>query len=183
MSKRRLQFYLYLSLILIYLVITLLPAPDALVLQHYHLSATSYRLVDLAVVLPFIAIWLIAYYGFSRLRRYSELIANSRDGHQVFRLSQGLMVLAYGLPFAAIANAWLTYLSRHNMVSASMATIVHHYVDVIFPVIAFFVISIGARRLSDQVKARTKSICIKNTSKVSCIGRLGHRLPGVLLRL
>jgi len=147
-------FYWYALFVLMYVGLTLLPAPDAKMLAKYHVSATGLRLLDFTLIVPIVVIWLIAFYGYNKLHAYSQLIKNNKDGKQVLKLSHGLLAFAVGLPLSSIFGATLSLIALHHKSFTAGATIISNYTGLLYPLIAFIFISMGARGLSEISKSR-----------------------------
>jgi hypothetical protein len=148
------HFYLAILLILIYLGLALIPSPDPAAIARYHLTATTLRIIDAAILLPFAGIWMVAIYGYHRFMKYALLIKDSKDGVQILTMAQGLRYLAYGLPVAGIVSQVLTQFALHHSISLPAAKIITNYFNLILPLIAFIIISRGARGLADLRKLR-----------------------------
>lgn len=151
-------FYWYIILILIYAGFTFLTAPPKATLAKYHLTSTGLRLLDITVVLPVVGIWFAAFYGYYKLNLYSKLIAHTKDGKQILILTKGIFILTLGLPLTSIAKQILTLIADHHHAFTNMSIIISNYVALLFPLVAFFVISQGARGLSRIAKKRTSYV-------------------------
>lgn len=132
----------------------LIPAPDPIALKHYHLSPTGLRVLEFTLVVPIVAIWFTVFYAYDRLHRYSKLIRNNKDGKAVMRLSDGLLAFALGIPLSSILSTALKVIGRHYPSLTGITTITSNYIGVLYPLIAFIFISMGARALSEISKSR-----------------------------
>ncbi|HSX05244.1 MAG TPA: hypothetical protein VLF69_02150 [Candidatus Saccharimonadales bacterium] len=132
----------------------LIPAPDAVALKHYHLSPTGLRALDFTLMVPIAIIWFTLFYAYAKLYRYSKLIKSNKDGKAVVKLSQGLLAFAIGLPLSSILSTTLQLIARHYTNLVAITTIISNYLGVLYPLIAFIFISIGARGLSEISKSR-----------------------------
>lgn len=148
-------FYWYTALALIYIGLTLLPSPAAATLSKYHISGTGLRLLDFTLIIPSLIMWFAVAYGYQRLHTYSQLIKGNKDGKQVARLSNGLFVLAIGIPLNSILSSTLALVARHHPSFTAGATIISNYASVLYPLVAFIFISMGARGLVTIAKVRT----------------------------
>src|SRR5690242_12023461 len=97
MQIRSKLFYTYVAFVLLYAVSFMFNRPIA-TLQRLELSDLQYRLISLSVLIPLVLIWFAAFYGYAKLRAYTNLIKDSPDGKYVACITTGLMVLAIGLP-------------------------------------------------------------------------------------
>ena len=147
-------FYCYVALVATYIAVMLLPAPDPATLTRYHLSILSLRLLDFTIIIPMAAIWYAAFYGYTKLHAYGQLIKDNKDGKQVARLARGLLTLAIGLPLSSILSNALHVIARDHPSFTGGATIIGNYGAVLYPLIAFLFISMGARGLSELAKSR-----------------------------
>lgn len=154
MKLKSKTFYWYLAAIVAYLCLTILPAPDAATLTKYHLSATALRALDFTLVIPTLIMWFATFYGYQKLHDYSQIIKHNKDGAQVTKLARGLFVLAIGLPLNSIIADILALIARHHASFTASATIISNYTSVLYPLVAFIFISIGARGLLSIAKAR-----------------------------
>lgn len=154
MIRKNYILYSYIVLVLLYFGIIFLTPPAAATLHRYHLTATTLRLLDVTIALPLAFIWYMALYGYARLKSYSQLIKTSKDGRQIVKITQGLMVLALGLPLSAVISAILKYIADNHAQLTGLSSVISNYVNLLFPLIAFVIISGGTRGLSELVKAR-----------------------------
>lgn len=154
MKLRSKLFGLYVLFVGLYSVMLLIAPPPRVTLDQYHLTVTQLRLLDLTIIIPLAIIWFIAFYGFSKLRTYATLIRNSKDGTQINKIANGIMVLTIGLPFSSVIGSIMTVIAQDNPEFRPASIIVRHYLDLLVPLIAFSIISIGARGLADLAKHR-----------------------------
>lgn len=154
MNKRAYQLYSYVCLIVIYLALTFLVAPDPAILQHYHLSVTHYRVILATVAVPLVIIWLIAFYGFTKLQAYADTIKSNKDGKYVTKLTWGVTFLVFQLPIVSVCGDLLNNIGQDHSRLEPTTTIIAHYVRLVLPLVAFLFISYGARGLTEIVKRR-----------------------------
>ena len=154
MDKNARQFYVFTLLVGAYLLFVFLTHPDHALLAYYHLSVAQYRGIVATVIIPLVVIWYLAFYGFTKLQSYSQMIYKNKDGHYVRWLKEGVMILAFQLPLVALANAILKYAAVNDRHFDSGAVIISHYISLAFPLIAFICIGYGTRGLTEIVKAR-----------------------------
>jgi len=154
MAIRSKLFYAYILFVIVYACFTLLPAPNQVTLAEYNVSAATLRLIDVTIILILSAIWLIGLYGYSSLRSYSSLIRNSKDGRQVAKLATGVFWLIIWLPVSSVTSVIFNYFAAKHTGLLPAAAIVNNYVNLILPLIGFFIISLGTRGLSELVKQR-----------------------------
>jgi hypothetical protein len=153
MKLRSKIFYLYAILVATYVALFLITLPTDAV-QRFDLSPLEYRLLGLTVVIPLTLIWFAAFYGYSKLRTYTNLIRATKDGRHVNQLTRGIMVLAIGLPITAIVDTALSRLAQRYPSLTDFSTVIDNYLDLAIPLTAFFFISAGAHGLSILSKQR-----------------------------
>jgi hypothetical protein len=147
-------FYLYALFVVVYAAIILLPFPDKVTLAKYRLHPLQLRLLYLTLLIPIAGMWYAIFYGYSTLNKYSQLIRSNRDGKQLIRLAQGLFVLAIGVPLGSIASGIFGLIARGYPSFTAAATIIPNYINVMFPLIAFYCIYIGSRTLNTPSRNR-----------------------------
>lgn len=155
---------MFIILAVIYASISLLAAPPKASLQRYHISSTSLRLIDSTVVLPVVAIWFVGLYGYTRLRTYTSHVKDNKEGKYLMELCRGIMVLAWWLPISStLTSAMNLYASSHTWF-LPVSIIISNYLSLLFPLVAFWLISHGSRRLSEVNPGRPSQISIHVTS-------------------
>lgn len=108
-------------------------------------SSLGLRILALAVSIPSIIVWFIAFWGSSKLHDYSAAIADSPEGPYFNKLATGVTWLAWSLPLTAIVSHILNGIANkaHGFDAASV--IIVSYFDMILPLIAFVTIGLAAR--------------------------------------
>jgi len=154
MNVRSKLFFGYLFALIIYAGFTLLPAPSPITLAQYHLSALELRLIDVTIIILLAGIWFAGFYGYAKLRTYSQLIRGSKDGKPVAWLTHGILLLALWLPISMVISAILNYISLRHLSLLPATTIIDNYIGLLFPLAAFLFISKGARGLTDLARQR-----------------------------
>ena len=150
MSKK--HYWLFAFFALVYLVSFIVEVPDPAVLAKYHIPLSAVFLINMTAALPLLAIWFAGFYGFSKLRQYVRKIKKSPDGEAFKYLEIGLTVLAIGLPISSIVSRWLVNAVNAHMISKPVATIINTHLAVLYPLLSFALILIGARLLLGTVK-------------------------------
>ncbi|MFI5270863.1 MAG: hypothetical protein ACHQT9_02360 [Candidatus Saccharimonadales bacterium] len=144
-TARAMQLVGYLAVFYICLIF-LMPA-NKLVMQHYNWTSNDYKFATAATALLSIVVWFIAFWGYSQLQLYAHAIRKSKEGPHFKRLSTGIMWLAWSLPILTIA----TYALSHSVIIwpsfYNTQVIIFNYVSLIFPLIAFILISTSAAGL------------------------------------
>lgn len=158
MKKRNLPLYYFLFWVILYAALVIIIPTDKATLEQYNLSPLFAKLLSVTVVLPIIAIWSMAFYGYSKLKSYSKLITNHKDGKAISIIATGLQVLALGLPTASAINTFGNIIARANSDYAQAHGVISIYINLVVPLAAFLVIGIGARNLVYQIKPKSSHL-------------------------
>jgi hypothetical protein len=148
MKLRSNVFYSYALFVATAILVTLLPVPAKAMLVKYHLNAADARLLYLSLLLPTFIMWFALFYGYGKLQGYGQLIKGNRDGKQVAKLADGLLALALGLPLSTVIGSILTLIARQYPSFTIAATVIPNYFDIVYVLVAFAYINMGARGLN-----------------------------------
>jgi hypothetical protein len=144
-TARAMQLVGYLAVFYICLIF-LMPS-NKLVMQHYNWTSNDYKIATASIALLSIVVWFIAFWGYSKLQLYAHAIGKSKEGPHFKRLSTGIMWLAWSLPIVTIS----TYILSHSVIIwpsfHNNQVIITNYISLIFPLIAFILISTSAAGL------------------------------------
>ncbi|HXR50316.1 MAG TPA: hypothetical protein VN778_04800 [Verrucomicrobiae bacterium] len=146
--------YSYIALLALYAGFRLLPAPSPATLLLYHVSSTELRFIELTIILLSAGIWYAGFYGYDRLDTYTKYIKNDKDGQQVAWLTKGIFVLVMWLPVSSVISSVLQYIAMRHLGLLTAVTIIDNYISLLFPLVGFALIGVGARGLSTLVKRR-----------------------------
>ncbi len=124
--------------------------PEAL--QRYGITQTHARLLGLTIMVPLMAVFYFALYGFLRFREYADSIVKTKEGKGFSYLANSLMVLAFSLPVTSSITAVLNYIAISNPDVLPMATIVKNYIALLFPFITFLLLARGTEELVSSLK-------------------------------
>jgi hypothetical protein len=138
--------------------------------KSYHFSSFEYSIAVLMVNLPVIAVWFFAFWGYAKLRQYSEAIRKTREGKYFYRLSVGLAWLAWSMPIISITSHILNGTINGGSGTHSVVSIIDDYLNLILTLIAFLIIGSAARGIIGQ------------DNKVD-LGRISSRVVIALLTL
>lgn len=142
----------YTLLIIIYIVLSFMSPVPAKTLHQYHITAFDMRLLSLAVMVPYVAIWGAAFYGYVKLSDYAHMIKRNADGKAIQKLARGLLCLALWLPVTSIVSILFTNISNSHSEFATPAAIMNDYLGLIIPFVGFLYIGIGASDFSKITK-------------------------------
>lgn len=145
-------FWIFIVLIVIYLVQSLLIPPDKSALLKYGLTVAEANLLELTITIPVIAIWLVAYYGFSRFNTYVRTVKDSAEGAALQRVRNGVLVMALWLPISSVISAITRYLYTRNHDLTAAMVILNNYVNLILTFTSMLLIYQGTKQLAQSNK-------------------------------
>jgi len=152
MSRR--VWFIYLLAVAIYISLSFLAPVDSAVLERYNISTTQLALLRLTVVLPLVAIWFAAFYGYDKFRNYAEVIQESPDGKAFVHIANGLGVLALSLPATSIVSSVFDLLTRDSEGALPSTTIAANYLAVALALAAFWFLYKGSKMLLRSIAPR-----------------------------
>jgi hypothetical protein len=153
-EKLAYSYYVFVAILATYIVLVLSLPVNKLVLKHYDISVTGLRFLELTYVLPLAAIWALAYYGYSKIHKYSLTIGKNKEGKQLNRIALGIGVLAFGSPINNIISSTLNSIGQAHIHLIPTFTIINNYLSVGVALASLILIGAGARGLADITKAR-----------------------------
>lgn len=137
----------YIVLVAVYfLLVALLPA-NKTAMSTYHLTSSSYHILLFVVEVPLAAMWLAAFYGYFKLRQYVAAIARTAEEGGFNRLAMGFQWLAWSLVLPPLLSMVLNGIANTHPGFHPTAIIVSNYLSLIFPLIAFTLMSSGSDML------------------------------------
>ncbi|PIZ63149.1 hypothetical protein COY17_01230 [Candidatus Saccharibacteria bacterium CG_4_10_14_0_2_um_filter_52_9] len=92
--------FVFLALLYTLLIFILPVSHEAM--SAYRLSPIEYRIIFLAVSLPSLMVWFVAFMGSDRLRQYAASIGKTSEGSHFAALARGATLLAWSLPLPAL---------------------------------------------------------------------------------
>lgn len=147
-------FYSYIVFLVAYAALTLLPAPKAAAIRQYHLTPTGMRLLDITIIILLAIIWYAGFFGYSKLRQYTNLIRKDKDGQQIAKLTTGVFFLVMWLPVSTTVSAFMQLLASKHPSALPTVTIISNYINLLLPLIGFIFIGYGAFGLSSFIRQR-----------------------------
>lgn len=155
--RKRNQLIVFLLITFAYIFLVLTASTDPAELERYHVTQMQVRLWSVALLVPIVAIWFGAFYGYSKFKNYADTIEDSADGQALQKLSKGLMVLAFSLPTLALVGAIFSHISVSAPEYLGPAVIVRQILNIGFPLLAFVIIGDAAGDLVSQLRRRKRS--------------------------
>ena len=137
----------FIVLAIVYLLLVIILPANKVLMQSYHLTAQQYHILYIIVVLPLVAIWFAAFYGYSKLAEYSRLIKKTREGEGFAHLSRGAAWLAWSLPIGALVQICVNAIANSHPGFEAASIIITNYTVLIFALLAFTMFAKGARSL------------------------------------
>lgn len=147
----RITLGIFIVLSLIYIGLTFGIAPDAASLAKYNLSTSEIQLLRLTLVVPIVIIWIIAYYGYAKFKRYAEIVKDSKEGKAWGNLVSGLLALALWLPLSSNISNIGSYIYHKYPHLTQTSVIITNYLNLIIVLVAFILLYRGANGLVRSV--------------------------------
>lgn len=142
--------FYYIVLTLIYAILQIaLPANHA-TKALYHISSGEYHILIIVVVLPILAVWLAAFYGYAWLTRYAQAVSKTPEGPDFMAMARGTRWIAWGFPIPAIISLILNSIANAHPGFNDAASIINTYISLIIILVAFSLISNGSRSLAQR---------------------------------
>ncbi len=136
-----------LALMALYLLISLLIPLSRETREAYNLSLTQAHIISFITILPLFGIWFVAFYAYGQLQKYATAIAQAREGKAFAKIADGVMILSWGLVIQSFASLVLGWVADQSDSFSSVAIVLQNYVTLLFPLIAFILISTGTQYL------------------------------------
>lgn len=143
-KKHRLMVWGFIILAVIYAAVVLLTPPDSRAISKYHLSTSSVKIISLSFIVPYVAIWFTALFGYLKFKTYAETIKKAKDGTAMSKVADGLLLLALYMPISAIVNSAGLMISRSHPNFLPSATIISNYANLALALAAFYIIYRGS---------------------------------------
>lgn len=153
--KRKYTLYLFILLTISYLLFALLTPMDQETINKYHMSEASLKLLSLTVLLPLASVWSVLYYGYDKLNNYALTIKKSKDGDAFYDISKGLMIMVFSFPITSLFSVLVGYYLRSSPHMSEELAIARNYLNLMFPLVAFYIIARGAKKLNALLKYKS----------------------------
>jgi hypothetical protein len=157
-NTRLIYVLVFAALTLVYLGFTLIPQPDKLVLRQYHLTVASYRWLLYPAILLFAVSWVLGVLGSVRIKDYSNLIKDSRDGRAFNVVAAGFLVLAISQPFTSLLSTVFGRIDRHVPRAVPSLTIINNYIALALTGLSLVLIAWGAEKLYSLTRRRRAAL-------------------------
>lgn len=134
------------------LLALVLPVSDV-TLHRLHISLAIYREAILSLIIPIGIIWFSAFYAYEKTGQYADTLSKTDEGRAFAHIARGLQLLAWGLAISTVLSLILGGATALAPQLQSARVIIDNYATLLFPLVGFTIIGIGARRLAQTVKA------------------------------
>lgn len=159
-TNRRLSRYAYIIVAVLWMAYVMLtvfdPHPS---LGRFHLSGANTFLLDTSILVPVLAVWLLAAQGVIRFRAYARLIQNSHEGPSFSLICNGLVLLLAYLISLGLLGAIVPFFEDSPFLNTVI--VLKNHLPAITSLLAFIYIYLGSVRLS-----RIPGLTISATSKL-----------------
>lgn len=160
----------YAILVVIYiLLIFLLPGSQAVMREH-RLTTAEYHILQFLIGLPLVAVWFMAFYGYAKLEEYARSIHKTPEAIGFRRLAAGCAWIAWSLPIHSITNLITRSISNAHPGFEAAAVITINYVDLLFPVVGFTLISMASRHLFERARISLSAASIRGITLLFVTG-------------
>jgi hypothetical protein len=127
-------------------------------MRTYHLTGFEYRVLYLAVAVPSLVIWFVAFYGYARLQEYARVIKRTDEAPAFGQLARGCMWLAWSLPVSALATYVLDAIADQWGGFHAASIILANYITLALPLLGFSLVGIASKELINRVNARLSPV-------------------------
>jgi hypothetical protein len=153
-QKPTLLFYVFLAATLAYGAVSFFGPVSQETLDRYNLSILKVHLLSLTIIIPLIAIWFSAYYGFSRIKQYARAVRSGAEGPGFKKIADGLGLLAFSLPVSSLLSASFNAIEISHPSYSVPFTITKNYAALVLPLLAFTLICRGSAQLTGLIKPK-----------------------------
>lgn len=153
MIKKRTYYTGFIIWSLIYIT-GILIAPAAP--NRFNLTAAKTKLLQITIALPVVLIWGAAIYGAERFKNYTSGIKYEKDGSALDRVALGLIVLIGSVMSSGISGILRPWAIRDGWLKTF--TIIFNYLQVLLPLIAFYIMFKGSSELKKLVVRKKENI-------------------------
>lgn len=153
MKRKNSALWPILGLAILYIVLLFVLPANHDATHAYNLSALQYHVLLLAIELPVIIIWFIAFYGYGKLAEYATALKDAPEAVGFWSIARGAHWIAWELPIPALISVVLAFITNAHPRFEPAAVIISSYVSLIILLLAFSFISTGSRALATQAKS------------------------------
>lgn len=146
---------LFAAFAVVYILQTVLVAPDKATLARYHMSSEGLKALSLTVILPYIIIWIISLIGYLRLLTYTRSISGSKDGVAFQIICRGLLMIVLWFPLSTLINGLGSDYYHIHPGSAADLVRVSNYVTLLLLLPGFWYLQKGSTRLFQLIRTPT----------------------------
>ncbi|HEY4496708.1 MAG TPA: hypothetical protein VI432_00985 [Candidatus Paceibacterota bacterium] len=107
--------------------------------------------LQISVVLPILLIWVFGFLAVFALDTYIRKIKGSEDASALKFIYWGVAILVFNLVFNSFLSSIASYYRDNESLMINFARI-RNYISVFIPIISFYFISLGSKKLLDLIK-------------------------------
>jgi hypothetical protein len=148
----------YTILAIAYLSFALLLPANKVAMHNYNLTSGQYHVLMLVVLIPYVAIWFAAFYGYAKLQEYASKISSTPEGPGFKSIANGFQWLAWGLPVPALISLFLSTIADAHQGFLPASLIIANYLSVLVALVAFIYIGQGTRVLTGIAQTRLNNM-------------------------
>ena len=149
---KRSTYYISLSIWSAIYILGTLVAP--LTQTRFNITPAKTHLLQVSFALPIVLIWAAAVYGAERFKTYALSIKHDRDGEALNRVANGLMVLILSVMSGGLSSILRPWALRDGWLK--LFTIAFNYLQVLLPLIAFYIMYSGSKQLLETLPKKAK---------------------------
>lgn len=144
-------FWIFTFFAISYLLAAVLIPPQESVLLRYGINETQATFLELTVTLPVVAIWYVAYYGWSKVKNYALSLQGTLEEKGFSKLSNGLLALVLWLPINTTLSSTIESMLQNYASLTAPLVIINNYITVTVLLIAGIYLSRGAYELRSHI--------------------------------
>ncbi len=141
-----------------YVLETLLVPAAKSTLTHYHIGTSELHMLQLAVIIPYIIIWVAALMGYMRLQDYTTSLGDSKDGMAFSYITRGVLWFSLWLPISALISSTCNAVYQAHPAETADVVRLQNYANLILLVPAFIFTLQGSERLLKLVRGRVSGL-------------------------
>ncbi len=141
-------------LVVVYIVLLFILPISKDTMHTYNLTTFEFRVINFAVALPTLLVWLAAFMAYATLRQYAHSLKATAEAEHFDKLATGCAWLAWSLPVTGLFSLILSSLDSPWPGFHNASIILINYLDLLMPLIAFSVIGIASRGLVSQANVK-----------------------------
>lgn len=140
-----------------YIIETFMVPVNQATLRHYHVDAIQLRTALVAIIVPYLIVWIVGLLGYIRLKEYVQSLGHSKDGSAFGRIATGMMWFTIWLPLSALLGSVSSAIYSAHPASTANVIRVENYINLLLLVPAFIYTYRGSKLLLRLIRGRIAS--------------------------